>query len=63
MEKWLLQVQDVMLSSVHDVIESAHEVGSIGERRLLYRCADVWAFSSIYAVLITAAAEAGSLVD
>ena len=52
-----------MLSSVHDVIESAHEVGSIGERRLLYRYADVWAFSSIYAVLITAAAEAGSLVD
>ena len=25
-EKWLLQVQDVMLSSVHDVIEAAHEV-------------------------------------
>jgi len=27
-EKWLLQVQDVMLSSVHDVIEAAHEVNS-----------------------------------
>ena len=25
-EKWLLQVQDVMLSSVRDVIASAHEV-------------------------------------
>jgi len=25
-EKWLLQVQDVMLSSVHDVIEAAHKV-------------------------------------
>jgi len=27
-EKWLLQVQDVMLSSIHDVIEAAHEVNS-----------------------------------
>ena len=28
-EKWLLQVQDVMLSSMHDVIEAAHEVTAL----------------------------------